>query len=239
MKPYARTLLASTLLAGASVASADVNLNIATVSDYLFRGVSQTSKAAVQGGLDYSHASGFYAGTWMSNVNFGGGQEVDLYTGLRGSSNGIGYDLGAIYYWYPDSGGDQTGLEADYSEVSLGLSAGPVSASVAYTFWGETSNAPFDSGDLYYKLSTDVPLSDGFSGNIFIGYYDFDNKTSGAGVNTATESYAHWGASLAKDVGQFGSVSLNYEQTDGDSNDGNTIAAADGPQIWIGWSKEF
>lgn len=239
MKKYAQKLLACALVAGTGAAQAEVSANIAAVSDYLFRGVSQTSKAAVQGGLDYADDSGLYVGTWMSNVNFGGGQEVDLYAGFGGELSGIGYDISGLYYWYPDSGGDQTGVEADYAEIALGLSYGPVSASVAYTVYGETSDAPFDTGDVYYNVSLDLPMMpEGFSSSVFLGYYDFDEKVVST-TNTSTESYVHWGASVAKDVGDFGSVSVNYEQTDGDSDDGNTIAAADGPKIWLGWSKEF
>ena len=247
MKNTMKTVLASALIAATGAAQAEVSANIAAVSDYIFRGVSQTSKAAVQGGLDFSDESGLYAGTWMSNVNFGGGQEVDLYAGFGAEANGIGYDVNVLYYWYPDSGGDQTGSELDYAEVTGGLSFGPASVSVSYTVWGETSNAPFDNGDIYYKAGLDVPvagmLGSDFSSNVFIGYYDFDEKVvsnpAPGQFVTSSESYLHWGASLAKDVGQLGAVSVNYEQTDGDSNDGNTIAAADGPKIWIGWSKEF
>ena len=44
--------------------------NVSMASDYLFRGISQTGgDAAIQGGLDYSHSSGFYLGTWGSNVD--------------------------------------------------------------------------------------------------------------------------------------------------------------------------
>ena len=45
--------------------------NASLVSQYIFRGLSQTNgKPAIQGGLDYSHASGFYAGTWLSNISW-------------------------------------------------------------------------------------------------------------------------------------------------------------------------
>ena len=48
-----------------------VSANIGVVSNYVWRGITQTDdKAAVQGGVDYSHSSGFYAGTWVSNVDF-------------------------------------------------------------------------------------------------------------------------------------------------------------------------
>ena len=69
---FSKTLLASALLASASVAQAELSANVAAVSNYFWRGVSQTDdKAAVQGGIDYSHESGLYAGTWASNIDFG------------------------------------------------------------------------------------------------------------------------------------------------------------------------
>lgn len=45
--------------------------NITFASQYVFRGLSQTNgKPAIQGGLDYTHASGFYVGTWLSNITW-------------------------------------------------------------------------------------------------------------------------------------------------------------------------
>jgi uncharacterized protein (TIGR02001 family) len=48
-----------------------VTANVGFASQYVFRGLSQTNgKPAIQGGLDYAHASGFYAGTWLSNISW-------------------------------------------------------------------------------------------------------------------------------------------------------------------------
>lgn len=45
--------------------------NVSLASQYIFRGLTQTNgKPAIQGGLDYAHASGFYAGTWLSNITW-------------------------------------------------------------------------------------------------------------------------------------------------------------------------
>src|SRR5690606_7575411 len=88
-----------TLQMTSSLVSADVSTNIAVVSNYLFRGVSQTDGSpAVQGGIDFEHASGFYAGTWASNVDFGDeiSYELDLYAGFAGSMNDLGYDVGYV-----------------------------------------------------------------------------------------------------------------------------------------------
>lgn len=118
-----KTLLAATLataafavpnLAAAQAAAAAAPAsphtfggNVSLVTDYRFRGISQTFKQpALQGGVDYSHASGFYAGNWNSNINEGAGFpngnfEMDFYGGWKKSWGDWGLDLGAIYYYYP------------------------------------------------------------------------------------------------------------------------------------------
>src|SRR3546814_14537428 len=59
-------------------------------------------------------------GTWMSNVDFPSTPkadvEVDLYSGFGGvfGDTGVGYDLNALYYYYPGAGGDTQGGEVDY-----------------------------------------------------------------------------------------------------------------------------
>lgn len=81
--------------------------NLSLVSDYRFRGLSQTFKgAAIQGGFDYSHSSGFYLGTWGSNVsglqyNNGSGLELDIYGGYKFSAGPVGLDIGILHYMYP------------------------------------------------------------------------------------------------------------------------------------------
>ena len=85
--------------------------NIGLFSQYVFRGVSQTNeKPAVQGGFDLGHKSGFYVGTWASNISWlsdsapgvSASMEWDWYGGYKGSLPAdFGYDLGVLYYWYP------------------------------------------------------------------------------------------------------------------------------------------
>lgn len=231
MKTISQTLLATTFLAAAGIAQAEVTANVAVVSDYLFRGINQTDGAAAQGGLDWGHESGAYAGTWISNVDFGGKEdsEVDLYAGFGSEigDSGMSYDAGGLYYWYPGAGGNDQGGDLDYAEIYANFSVAMFTAGVAYTVWGEADNAPFDTGDIYYSLSADLPLQAGFGLNLFGGFYDFEEKSS----DNQTASYLHYGASLSKDVGDFGALNVNLEQND---NDGD-----DGAQVWLGWSKEF
>lgn len=82
--------------------------NATLVSDYRFRGISQTYKLpAVQAGFDYAHSSGFYLGTWASSVSGnqypnGAGLEWDLYGGYKGTISGdLGFDVGVLEYYYP------------------------------------------------------------------------------------------------------------------------------------------
>jgi uncharacterized protein (TIGR02001 family) len=83
--------------------------NMTLVTDYRFRGISQTlGYPAIQGGFDYAHASGFYLGNWNSNVSSaagypGGNLEMDFYGGYKRAFGDFGVDVGAIYYYYPGS----------------------------------------------------------------------------------------------------------------------------------------
>ena len=79
-------------------------------SDYSFRGWSQTGRdPAIQGGFDIGLPTGFYVGTWGSNVNFGAGDdgsvasmEWDLYFGWSGDvADGVTLDVGFIHFEYP------------------------------------------------------------------------------------------------------------------------------------------
>jgi nitrogen regulatory protein P-II 2 len=112
--------------------------NVGIVSDYLFRGVSQSAaKPAIQGGFDYAHSSGLYAGTWASNVSWvadnnwsatsaaSNSVEIDLYGGYKGTITGdLGFDVGLITYNYPGSNTSVGGtfIKPDSTEVYGALS---------------------------------------------------------------------------------------------------------------------
>ena len=103
--------------------------SVALVSDYRFRGVSQTDKGmAVQGGVTATHESGLYAGTWASNLagwgQFGGSNmELDLFAGYAIPLGGATLDVGLTWYMYP-SGADKTDFAEPYVKLSSQL--GPV-----------------------------------------------------------------------------------------------------------------
>ena len=104
--------VATALAAPALATAADpspVTGNMSIVSDYRFRGISQTYLGpAIQGGIDYAHSSGFYVGNWNSSVASqvflgGSGIEMDFYAGWKKSFGDFGIDLGTIYYYYPNA----------------------------------------------------------------------------------------------------------------------------------------
>jgi len=84
--------------------------NVGIASEYLYRGLAQTAgKPALQGGFDYAHSSGFYAGVWGSNISWlenantsSASLEIDVYGGFKGSiTDDFGFDLGVLTYNYP------------------------------------------------------------------------------------------------------------------------------------------
>jgi uncharacterized protein (TIGR02001 family) len=240
---YSKSLLAIALLAATGAAQAELGASLGVASNYYFRGISQTGdSAAVSGAIDYAHDSGFYLGTWGSNIDFGDASpkadmEIDFYTGYGNDigDTGLSYDVGGIYYWYPGAGGDDQGGDLDYGELYVGLGFGPISGSIAYTVYAEQDGgnvAPFQEDDVYYNLSADLPFEfEGFTTSAFVGYYDFDKD----GSDGADFNYMHWGIGVTKDAGDFGSVSFNYEQVD----DKNDLNPDDNPNFWIGWAKDF
>ncbi|HVF15362.1 MAG TPA: TorF family putative porin [Steroidobacteraceae bacterium] len=126
-----RILAALGLLATAAAANAEVSGTAAIVSDYDFRGISQTGEdPAVQLSIDYGHESGWYVGTWGSNVDFGvddPSTEVDLYTGFKGTAGDFGWDAGIVYYAYPSAS------DLSYPEIYGKFSYNIVSAGVYYS----------------------------------------------------------------------------------------------------------
>lgn len=111
--------------------------SVALVSDYRFRGVSQSNNGlAIQGGLTLNHESGLYGGFWASNLagwgTFGGPNlELDLIAGYKLPVGGGALDLGVTFYQFP-GGARRTSFFEPY--VKLGGTIGPVglTAGVAY-----------------------------------------------------------------------------------------------------------
>lgn len=155
--------------------------NVALVSDYRFRGISQTFvKPAIQGGFDFAHDSGIYAGTWGSNLSGlqypnGSGLEWDLYGGYKHAlTDSISVDVGALQYYYPGTfyvGSDGSKVKADTTEVYVGASYKFVSIKYFYSlndWFGVNEKTYVDCGVRYDTGRCHGTQTDGSDGSDYI-----------------------------------------------------------------------
>jgi uncharacterized protein (TIGR02001 family) len=192
-----------------------VAFNIGGVSDYRYRGISQSRlKPALQGGIDYTNPNGLYVGTWLSSIKWikdaGGDDSVewDIYGGYRGSIvEGLSYDVGVLTYQYPNNKlGDIPGFaNANTTEVYGALTYGPAtlkySHSVSNLFGFVDSKS---SG--YLDLSASFDLGSGFSLAPHIGHQSV--------AHNSAYSYTDYSLTLGKDLGSGFSVSAAVIGTD-------------------------
>jgi uncharacterized protein (TIGR02001 family) len=163
-----RNLLVFGIIAAAAATPAfaqevTISGNVALATDYAFRGVSQTDESpAIQGGLDAAFGdSGFYLGTWASNINFGtggGNLELDVYGGYKFALGGVAMDVGVLGYLYPGASDD--GAELDYWELYAKPS---IALSPQFTLGAGFYYSPEftgESGDgFYYEVNGAYALS--------------------------------------------------------------------------------
>lgn len=179
-----RTLLSASVFALAAIATTataqaevEISGNVALTTDYHWRGVSQSNQdLAIQGGFDLATDSGFYAGTWASSIDFGdttdSNVELDVYAGFGGEfGEGIGFDVGAIYYTYPDS----SDTDLDFLEIYAGLSKSFGSVDTS----GMLSYDP-DNETLYANADFGMAFHENFGASVGVGKYldGFDEYTN-------------------------------------------------------------
>ncbi len=238
MQTQALVLLSTLVLSGAAFAQTKapepdwtVTGNVTLISDYRFRGFTQTNYGpALQGGFDVAHKSGFYLGNWNSNVKdtlFNGASlEMDLYGGYKGTMGPLGYDVGAIYYLYPRSGKDPiatsfTGItnKIDNKEIYFGLSYGPFSGKLYYALGdyfkiASVANALFGTATPSTKGTTylDLNFSQEYAGVVLGAHYGLlsvKNRTAAltqsadVGGAPIPRNVGDWKLSIGKDIGGF------------------------------------
>lgn len=158
--------------------------NVGVVSDYRYRGISQTRlKPALQGGVDYSYG-GFYVGAWASTIKWikdsgasKGSVELDLYGGYKAPiTETLGYDVGVLRYQYVGNKlGDVPGFaNADTTEVYGALTFGPATAKLSYSLSDTFGNVDSD-GSYYFDLSAGFDVGAGFTLTPHIGYQKIEN----------------------------------------------------------------
>jgi uncharacterized protein (TIGR02001 family) len=167
--------------------------NVTLASEYRFRGIDQTfGEPALQGGVDYAHASGLYVGNWNSNVNSGAGfphgnLEMDLYGGWKKAFGDFGLDVGAIYYMYPG-----TDPKIDNKEIYVGGTWKMVSLKYFHSL-GDYFDVPDTKGSKYFDLAATFDLGSGWG---VIGHFGvFKMK------NLSIADYEDWKVGVTKDIG--------------------------------------
>jgi uncharacterized protein (TIGR02001 family) len=209
--------------------------NVGLYSQYVFRGLTQTNREpAVQGGFDYAHRSGLYAGTWASNIswlrdggayNAGGSMEWDFYGGWKPTWGDFTFDIGTLYYWYPgdaNTPANPLNPKADTWEIYGGAAWRWLSAKYSHSIDNKTFAVLDSSGTRYLDLTATVPLgelSKPLTGFTFIAhwgkqkYSGTDPRTAAVGSNDALYSYEDWKIGLTYALPKDFTIGAFYTDT--------------------------
>ncbi len=226
-------LLATSSAAFAQTAPAapevpEVTYNVGVVSQYRYRGIAQTKgDPALQGGIDYANANGFYAGAWGSTIKWikeagtaaavdaKGPVELDVYGGYKFEAAGVAYDVGYLRYEYVGNTYNKvTGTNANTDEVYGAATIGVFTAKYSYAFsdlFGTTNS----KGSAYVDLSATLDLGEGYSLVPHAGH----QKVS----NSPDASYTDFALTLNKDLGDGLSASVAAITTNAKNNAAFTV----------------
>jgi uncharacterized protein (TIGR02001 family) len=203
--------------------------NFTLASEYLYRGIAQTrGKPAVQGGFDYSHSSGFYVGTWASNISWlsdnpplANGNttsapiELDIYGGYKGTISGdLGFDVGLLTYNYPGSNKPTGAAKPDTTEIYGALTykwlSLKYSSSTGSLFgWTKTIGGGKTTGSGYLDLTGTWDMGSGWGLSAHAGHQGVRGRSSA--------SYSDWKVGVTKDLG-FGTVGVAFSDTNAKDN---------------------
>lgn len=172
-----------------------LSFNVGAVSEYRYRGISQTRlKPALQGGIDYAAASGFYVGAWGSTIKWikdAGGDasvEVDVYAGYKTEvAKELTLDVGVLRYGYPSN---KLNPNADTVELYGALSFGPVTAKYSHSTTNLFGVAD-SKGSGYFDVTASFDLGDGFALAPHVGHQTIRHSAAG--------SYTDYSITLSKD----------------------------------------
>jgi uncharacterized protein (TIGR02001 family) len=218
----ASSLLSTVTFADEKTSDHTISGNIGVVSEYILRGntaAPENDNATIQGGLDYSHSSGFYIGYWGSTLGYSLTKKVngeytgskafehDFYLGYNGSiTEDFGYTVGAAYYYYYQSDAD-----VDATETVLGVN---------YKDFSFTANTLLNNvewgnkGDTYFAANYSYELPQDFTLNTSLGAYYYQDKGQHEGTFLDTKksfAFRQFTLGLSHPLGDTGaSVSMDY-----------------------------
>ena len=194
------------------------SVNIDLTSNYKFRGQDQDTsrtrsfKPALQGGVDYAFANGFYLGNWNSTVNFlnpdpfnttnkRANFEMDFYGGYKWSVGDWGFDLGLLQYYYPGS------TKANTTEAYIGATWGPLSAKYFNTLSrgyfgngiGATGNASDGRGTQYLNVAFAKEFMPSWTFKAAVGQTYFPSAVRSVAANA--QNYTDYSLGVSYDFG--------------------------------------
>ena len=200
-----------------------LSANVGLTTEYVFRGISQTAEGpAIQGGFDATCGL-FYAGVWASNLDFGtsGGNnianiEIDWYAGIKPKTGPITWDLGVIYYSYPNAF-DPLG-DLNYVELKVGGSAdiwkgGTLGVTAFYSpdYTGESGRVWTIETGFSQALPTVGMFSPTFSA--LFGYQRGNNSAAYGVIANGDDNYSYWNAGLTLGFLEKWSLDFRYWDT--------------------------
>ncbi|MED5620640.1 TorF family putative porin [Ideonella sp. BN130291] len=231
MKKSMFALAAAAVLSTLPVASYADDMfafNVGAVSDYRYRGISQSRlKPALQGGVDATLPGGFYVGTWASTIKwiedtgtvlgFDAGNanvEIDLYGGYKQEIvKDLSFDVGVLQYWYPKNklGDAPLGAfkNANTTELYGALTYGPATLKYSHALSNTFGNP--DSKNSYY-----LDLSATFEGPWGLTFTPHVGRQKIKGPYDPVATYTDYSVSVAKEVVKGLTVSLSAVGTDAD-----------------------
>ncbi|HEY5365533.1 MAG TPA: TorF family putative porin [Casimicrobiaceae bacterium] len=185
--------------------------NVGLFSQYVFRGISQTDeKTAIQGGFDIGHKSGFYIGTWASNISWisdglpdaSASMEWDFYGGYKFSlPNDFAGDVGVLEYYYPGSYPAGT-TKADTTELYASLGWKFLSVKYSYVVGDKTFGFPDSGGSDYIEGNASYDVVDKVNDTIgkvtLIGHVGHQRYK-----HFGDFSYTDWKGGVQADVSGF------------------------------------
>ena len=201
-----------------------VSGTVGATTDYRFRGLSQSHEdVAAQGGVTVSHASGLYAGTWASTIDDDyslpgyGDVEIDFYGGYtRSFDNGVGVDVGLLYYFYADApnriGGAKNDTDFFEPYASVNYLIGPANVKVGANYaWGDQDGlGGDDSLYLYSNLSVALPGTP----VKLLGHVGHSDGALGAfNLDPADDNYLDWSLGAEASYKSF-TLGVQYVDTD-------------------------
>jgi len=223
------TLIAAAIGSLACVAHAaepesTLAFNAGVVSDYRYRGISQSRlEPALQGGVDYSDKSGFYVGAWGStikwikdnsttSVSVKGPLELDIYGGYKGAVGDVAYDVGFLRYEYVSNTLDKRSpsyVNANTNEVYGAVTYGLFTAKYSHAL-SDLFGTPDSKNSYYLDLSANFDLGDGYTLTPHVGRQSIKNSNA--------YSYNDYALTLAKDLGNGLSASGALVGTNADKD---------------------